>query len=175
LQISSEIERKNIQWQDLRKRLKREYNRDKAAYDEALEEYMRVCEEASVDSYSDSDDGTGSEVSVPALGDSIAQGRPPKFQEESRYALPPPAFDMEPPVEADYAALEERHFGALTHKLELLKVLHKDVCRLTDDAMQTLRLACVNISQKVRSIYTCTLHGDVCFVLCYMLYSYLIM
>jgi hypothetical protein len=128
--------------------MKREYNREKAAYDEALEAYMKSCEEASVDSFSESEDGTGSETSDYA--GHVLQSRPPRMQEELHYVLPPPAFDREPPVEADYGALEKRYFGDLSYKLEVLKGLHSDVWRLTDHTMQTLRSACVNISQKVR-------------------------
>lgn len=140
--------------------MKREYNREKAAYDDALAEYMRQCEEASVDSYSESEDGTGTEISVSIHGGNTntysnnsnknKQTRPPRYQENNNYYVQqsPPPFDLEPPVEADYPALEKQYFGDLSYKLELLKILHSDVCRLTDNALVTLRGACVNISQK---------------------------
>lgn len=116
---------------------------------------MKSCEEASVDSFSESEDGTGSETSDYA--GHVLQSRPPRMQEELHYVLPPPAFDREPPVEADYNALEKRYFGDLSYKLEVLKGLHSDVWRLTDHTLQTLRSACVNISQKV---------GLSCFLMC---------
>ena len=119
LQIAAEVERKNIRWQAIRKNLKREYNRDRALYDAQLAVHQGQ---------------RHVHYSVTGSDSSSMLGEQPG-------ALPPP-------VEADYAELEEQYFGALSLQLEKLSWLHVDVNVLTERAIRTLRYACVNISQK---------------------------
>ena len=83
-------------WQDMRKKLKREYNREKALYDS----HVGISEDW-------------------------------------------------PPVEVDYAMKEQECFGEITSQLNVLKDLKSEVFTLTDRCIQSLRYACINISQKV--------------------------
>ena len=55
-----------------------------------------------------------------------------------------------PPVEVDYNLKEQEYVGEITAQLNLLKSLKSEVFTITDRCIQSLRYACINISQKVR-------------------------
>ena len=117
----------------MRKRLKREYNRDKTAYEEYLTS-NGVTNNHILNDYGGGEDMNGMMNGID--DDGMNSGPTIVFQ----------------PVEVDYKAVEEERFGELTKKLAYLQTLSSEVFNLTDRAMQTLRYACMNISQKVSDV-----------------------
>lgn len=163
------MDRKNMLWQNMRKKLKREYNRQKTQYDEwTMEWKTRVKQQKSKVKFSanitdvedvedeekgEEDEGEEEEEDNDGGGDGGLKSAPPRGMggaASSSTGHLNQAVQMFPPVEADYAAIEKEHFGLLTEELLKLKELKHEVYSLTDKAIQSLRYACVNISQRVR-------------------------
>lgn len=131
------MERKNMLWQGLRKKLKREYNREVTAYEAALAANNKLNE--CVD-----DVNEGAMQGMVSMTLHVASNRPFSYEGRS----PSNVVELEAPEEVDYATLEEELFGDTTRRLEHLKQLRNDVYSSTDKAIQALRYASMNISQK---------------------------
>mgnify|MGYP003386598348 CR=1 FL=1 len=125
------MDRKNMLWQSLRKKLKREYNREVAAYEAAVAANDNSSEIGEVES----EDPQG------MVNMKISSSTP--FVPDMSTPI-----ELEAPEEVDYVTLEEELFGDTTRRLEHLKQLRNEVYSSTDKAIQALRYASMNISQK---------------------------
>lgn len=199
-QIASEIDRKNMLWQSMRKKLKREFNREKAAYDEWLEADGQSSEDGTKLGDYDGNDGSGSiengdenieiggahasgvnasgsvkrpgpglsnyddnvkfshvpfQNSKPGYSRGLGMGAQNRGNAQGAKSTGPSSTRkfMKPPLEIDYAEVERIHFGHATKELDKLQVLKLEVYSLADKAIQSLRYASLNISQRVRVIF----------------------